>query len=409
MNIHQDPVLERMRHANPVAVSPQTDNDHPRADAIRAAITRAAAAPAAPGGTRSPRRRWRARRAVVLALAGAALTAGAAYGASVLWSTDDLPPAGQGPNAFVLPSTTILPDGSASTNRPRYADLPVRPALAFPAGLSYEDAVRSYYVTRQRGEILPPGVALTDPLPAGKVVMVTGGRVTLDPAAPVGYDLTSGLVRSFPAAPAASVPAPALARCQVLLGRDDPDSPVCPAPPATIEEIQERDGQWAMSGTAAVGVAPAAGSTEISLLSRPVTDADRVPAAWRDPVVFPAFERAGADLDQARLATSRDGVRYFAIPAADDSVCLVREAPSATATTCNPIGSLASDGAMLSSSTEGAVITRWGLVADGWQQAELPSGRAVPITDNFLVIATGEGPTTITLTGPQGRRSIPVG
>lgn len=399
-----DALMRDLQNANPVRIA-SDPADHPRAAEILAAVT---GFKARTGGRAEARARRRVRRRpLVLALAGAVLASGVAYGA-VRWSEDDVPAAGEGPNAFVLPSTEILPDGRPSTRAPAYSELPVRPSIVFPAGLTYEEAIRLYLDARQRGEVLPPGTALADPLPEGKVVMADGGRVRLDPAAPVGYDLESGLVSGFiSGAPSASLPAPALPRCQVLLGADDETSPTCPTPPASVARVQEVDGTWQAVAPIGIGVAPAAGTTALSVLESPPS---AVPADWRDPVIFPQFAHAGADLDQARLALKRDGVRYFVIPAADQQVCFVASGATGTSATCNPLGTLATAGRIpLVSREEGGSSMYAALIGDGWQRAKLSDGRTVAIRDNVLAVSGVARGTSITLVGPNEERVIRAG
>ncbi len=194
----------------------------------------------------------------------------------------------------------------------------------------------------------PPGASLTEPLPAGKVVQVGPAGISIDPSAPLGYDLGSGRVRFFATAPplGATTPAPPLARCQVLLGPVDSESPECPTPPALVEQVQERGGAWRSAPPERVRLAPAPGPSSVVLLERPVGGADAVPAAWRDPAAFSQFARAAARLDEARLALARGGERYWAIPAADGVVCLAGELDGHVASSCNPLSVLAGRGAI---------------------------------------------------------------
>jgi hypothetical protein len=91
----------------------------------------------------------------------------------------------------------VRPDGSVRLAPPRVRDLPPRPGLLFPAGVSYRQAVTSDHLAREARKVLPPGATLTDPLPEGKVVGLRGdGRVVIDPAAPLGDDPDSGRVNT---------------------------------------------------------------------------------------------------------------------------------------------------------------------------------------------------------------------
>lgn len=397
-----DPLIARLAAANPVGRDPLVDERV--ADAL---LSRIIAVPREPEPARAVPARRRLRRAGVLALAGAVAVAGATYGA-VRWSEDDLPPAGRGTEAFVLPATEMLPGGFTSRQAPRYEDLPPRPAILFPPGTSYAEAIAAYYAARERGEALPSSAGLTDPLPAGKVVQVGPAGLAIDPAAPVGYDLATGRVRFFATAPplGARTPAPPLARCQVLLGPADSGSPDCPAPPALVEQVQEGGGVWHPAPPERVRPAPAAGPSSVALLERPAGRADAVPAAWRDPGAFSQFARAGARLDEARLALARGGERYWAIPAADGVVCLAGELDGLAASSCNPLSVLAGSGAILVTSRRAdGRTTTWGLVADGYAEVLLPDGTTRPVRDNFIAITTDEE-VTLRLRGPAGTRVV---
>jgi hypothetical protein len=301
----------------------------------------------------------------------------------------------------------MLPSGRPSVHPPAYAGLRVRPSIAFPRGVGYTSAVRLYYDARQRGEILPDGATLADPLPEGKVVKVDAGRVFLDPAAPVGYDLATGLVSGFvTGAPAESRPAPALPRCEVLLGPSD-SGPTCPSPPARVARVQEIDGTWRAVTPVTIGAVPPAGTTALSVLAEAPT---AVPQDWRDPVTHPTFAQARADLDQARLAVRQGGVRYLVVPAADQRVCLVAAGPVETAATCNPLGVLATAGRipLVSTAPDGST-TYAALVGDGWVRARLSDGRRVPIHRNVVVVSGVLDGTSITLVGPGKERVIRAG
>jgi len=406
VTVADDQVLTRLGLANPVA-SPVTPAAGGRVEALLEAILADPDGAARPIAEPRPVRRPRqARRLLAIGLVGATVIAGVAYGA-VRWTEDDLPAAGRGPSAFVLPGTDILPGGAESRRPPLFAELPVRPAIAFPVGVSYRDAVVAYYEARQAGEVLPDGATLVDPLPAGKVVRVAGGQVALDPAAPVGYDLGTGLVRRFPDASPSSIPAPVLPRCQVLLGMSDAAGADCPGAPARVAQVQEKEGAWRSAGTIAVTAAPALLPTTVSLLSRPITPADAVPEIWRDPVAFPQFAQFGADLDGARLALERAGARFFVIPASDESVCIVSEGRIGSSTTCASLSNLAVDGAILiTAANPDGTTTHSALVADGWVSAETSDGRKIAVAGNFLSVTGPDGGLRITLVGAGRRRVI---
>ena len=191
------------------------------ADGRRAMHAARASAPWATGRRRS----WfssRGPRTYLVAAALALVIGGGALAAA--WSLGDVPAFGRDPEqAFVAPRTDILPGGYERSRPTRMAELPSRPSLRCPKGTTYTQAIAAYFAARQRGEVVPPGAELAAPLPDGKVVLVEGGRVSLDPAAPIGFNPATGLVGVLSAAPAGPI---AIARCEVLLG-DDPDSGSC--------------------------------------------------------------------------------------------------------------------------------------------------------------------------------------
>lgn len=109
-----DPTLKRLRRANPIGEPPADLADRPAARTLRSSIVQLEQDGPTPVARRSRRRR---QRGLALALVGAVAVAGVAYGA-VRWSEDDLPAAGSGRDAFVLPETTLLPGGYTSTRAP---------------------------------------------------------------------------------------------------------------------------------------------------------------------------------------------------------------------------------------------------------------------------------------------------
>lgn len=147
---------------------------------------------------------------------------------------------------------------------PVIRNLPARPAIRFPAGVSYAQALRDLYVARQRGKELPPGAVLDTPLPAGTAVLIDDGAISVDSAAPFGYEPTDGRItsptysmpgsldhheldRQFQEAydagevlpKSATINADPLPRCQVAYGRDDPKGTgnACFAAGAQLERI----------------------------------------------------------------------------------------------------------------------------------------------------------------------------
>jgi hypothetical protein len=118
-------------------------------------------------------------------------------GASTVWAVSGgLPDHGQGQAMFVQPVTSTTPSGERSVNLPVVDDVAPRPGIQFTAGVSYSEALTAYYEARYRGEDLPEGAALVEGLRPGIVVAIgADGRVTLDPAAPFGYDPATRVVQ----------------------------------------------------------------------------------------------------------------------------------------------------------------------------------------------------------------------
>lgn len=207
--------------------------------------------------------RARLRRLFPVAIATAlaiGLASSAAHG--VLTRSEPLPAHARGIYAFAAPDTSLNPAGFVQEQLPRFAELPRRPALIFPAGIGYRTAVRQYYEARQRGMELPAGAALGEQLPPGKVLQrLADGRLALDPAAPLGYDLASGRVteptytlpghltpqeldalfaearrNGWVLPRGAELIAGTLPRCQVVL-EDAMPNPACGAPGARIDRV----------------------------------------------------------------------------------------------------------------------------------------------------------------------------
>lgn len=395
-------VLRALRALNPHPEPEASDGTglDPSAEALMARIAASdpAPRPAAPRGRRARRGTTGAVALAALVLAGGAL-------AAVRWGVADLPPAGDGggPEAFVLPATDILPGGYERTRPPAIDELPVRPSLLFPADVGHAEAVRRYFAARVRGAILPPGVELAAPLPEGKAVLVReDGRVALDPAAPLGYVPATGLVRTLSGEPRGADP---IARCQLLLGLDDPRSPACDAPgPAETTWVREGvDGRWLPSENPGLPE-QIVGTTELSVLDRPATPADRLPAR----VLARLSGRDGhrrADPASVRLATEVGGQRLFVVPIGPDGVCLVVSNPDRSqGSTCGARSTLTDRGAIaLSGSDDGVRYHYAALVGDGFDTATTDGGLTVPITGNAFALDLSPGVETITVSGRAGR------
>lgn len=414
------PIVAQVRAGNPVPRVPDVA-DQPLAEALLATILtldRPATRNPAGGGVS---RRRRIRRTTALALAGAVVAGGIAYGA-VRWTNDDLPASGRDSAAFVLPDSTILPGGYERTRPPLYQDLPERPSIRFPVGITYAQALSDYYYARQAGEALPAGAELTDPLPAGVIAQISEGVVRLDPAAPAGYDLSNGQVSVFDSPPDRTpTVGPLLGRCQILLGDDTPiGSPACPSGPATVRLVYERNGRWLPLGDMPIRprtATDAAGPTAVSLLSEaPATGNRRVPddfvaqfTRMTDRTPTSPLAHYQPDFAQARFAMRRGNTSYWLVPGRDGVVCTLAIGAKGNGISCNSLSMLATTGAIVQWGTDGTQRRTWGVAADGYTRISAPDGTTQSITNNFFVINLhGRGESKLTLSGPAGTRSVNV-
>ena len=184
-----------------------------------------------------------------LALAVVLVAAGIAA-AAIRWTTDDIPPQGKGPYVFSAAVVDHLPQGFNRVRAALIEELPERPAMLFGPGVNYVESVSRYLQAREGGLTLPDGVVLVDPLPSGTSVRVRDdGRVMLDPAAPVGWDIRSRLVATILGTARDPLSSLTIARCQVLLPSDDPIRPQrCVAGPEAPLVTAAGDGRWAAAG-----------------------------------------------------------------------------------------------------------------------------------------------------------------
>lgn len=371
------------------------DPEEQATDAARKAMHEArASAPWATGRRRS----WFSRgpRPYLLAAAVALVAAGAAL-AATHWSISDLPPFGDDDReAFVLPATDILPGGYERTRPPRYADLPSRPSLLFTAGVDYSEALNQYIAARAKNRILPAGVVLEDPLPAGKVVLVTDGRVRLDPAAPLGYSATTGLVN----VPSGASEVPPIARCQLLLSLNDPDSPSCDAPGERRYVREGVNGRWIPSENAEALADPlVSASTQLSVVDHPTTPIFKI-TSDRIPQFSDSYRpRVG----EARLALRTSEVTLVVVPATNAGLCLGAISDKGSSWTCGPRASMFGRGAVLLSEHSGGGRLRVsGFVGDGITVVRANDGTTAPVEHNAFTMAPSNLATRYTFSGPVG-------
>ncbi|MGE0026754.1 MAG: hypothetical protein AB7O78_03150 [Thermoleophilia bacterium] len=357
---------------------------------------------------RAPGRRrlsWRRTRPFLLAT-GVLLVIAAGALAARGWSIRDLPPFGQGDQAaFVLPTTDVLPGGYPRTRPPRYADLARRPSIVFPAGIGYTQALEAYAAARGKGEVLPQGAVLSDPLPFGKVVQVRDdGRVALDPAAPFGWSPVSGLVIAL-AGRYRGEPV-AIPRCELLIGASDPDSPACDAPGRRTYVREGVDGRWLPSPNEEGLDNPlVSASTALAVIDHPTT-----PAVKLAPMTVPTPGGAVRTVPlQGRLALEDDGQRLIVATYPGGGLCFIDESPQGAGRTCGPRSSFLSRGAMFSGARFSSGPQHLsGLVGDGITEVTTDDGRRVRVTNNAFLISDSDGVQRLTFSGPVGRFSLPV-
>jgi hypothetical protein len=375
-------------------------------DAARAAMH--AARRSAPWARERRRSGWRRPRPFLLATAIVVVVAGGAL-AAANWSIRDLPPFGsQDREAFVLPATDILPGGYERTRPPRYAELPERPSLLFPPGVGYTEALSAYAAARAAGEVLPPEVALTDPLPAGKVVMVRDDqRIALDPAAPFGYSATTGLVTTLPFGfDGNAIP---IARCQLLIGAEDPESPACDAPGPRAYVREGVGGRWIPSldeEDLFDPVLPA--STDLSVIDNPTAPVVRVPARALAPLPRDGSAPATGS-SPGRLALSVDGVRLIVVPLPGGRICFVTQTGAGSGSRCGPRDGYLARGAAISGGRYGDLPPRLsGLVGDGIERVSTDDGRVTQVVNNVFTFSPADDIGRLTFSGPVGTFSLPI-
>jgi hypothetical protein len=196
-----------------------------------ASVAREAVAPVA--------RARRRRRATVAAVAAALGAAGAAVAYELL-DDDGLsvpsgpPPARQARLGSALLSQ--LPWLFQPTGAPRVDEEPAQPSLAFPAGTTHEEALRSLFASVVGEGALPAGTRLGPPLP-GRVAVALDPRrgVRIDLRAPWGYAVPSGRIRAPGFTATADVPQTTIRR--VLAGLESGALPIGELPAGIRVEI----------------------------------------------------------------------------------------------------------------------------------------------------------------------------
>lgn len=385
----------RLRRANPV---PEPPDAAPLGQPERALLASILQEQVPPARTRRARR---LRRGTTLAVSFAALALAAGAVAGVRWIADDVPAPG-GPGAeFVAPVTEALPSGAARVRPPRYGELASpRPALLFPKGVGYWDAVARLYAARQAGRRVPAGAELVDPLPAGKVVRVSAdARTSIDPAAPLGYDPATGLViAGLPSQPGGT--ARALEACEAIL--PDRPSPECASGRSQPLVRERAPGRWIELPPERSLPVRVVGSQSLSVLDRPAGPADALPRRVRESPGL--FRLLRVDPASARLVVSRGPARVWAAQGQGDIICTDVEAGDGVSrSTCSPRSTLVTFGAIaLTLQTRGGVFITAGIVGDGVTGVRYPGSATTPITDNGFAIEVPARVTALTLDGPTG-------
>ena len=102
-------------------------------------------------------------------------------------------------------------------------------------------------------------------------------------------------------------------------------------------------------------------SGDVSILARPVTTADRLPASVLDSPLADQFANHG---DGARLSQTSAEAEVFVVPGQDGSLCLVVAWSDATATNCGDPAALDNAAIYLARPVPNGQMDVWGIVAN---------------------------------------------
>ena len=354
--------------------------------------------------------RWiRRNRPLAIGLAFVAAT-GTAW-AAANWTQADLPAfGGSGPDAFVLPETDLLPGGAERRRAPFLDEVPERPAIAFPEGVTYRAALRSYYLARQAGRVLPKGSRVVPPLPSGIAVRVApDGHLELDPSAPLGFAVESKQVLWLDRAPRLGDAPPAIPRCQVLLQNSQPDAGTCG--PGGTESVREgADGRWLPSPEKPVLGAPK-GSDSLGILARARRPEDGLAAANVGPPAGLGIDSGSrgflptrSELQRSRLAREVQENSYHVVETSG-GLCLVERGSGGGGMTCDSSRTL-SDRGHISLVAGGDDDKRsWriaGIVGDGFDSVAASEGAESDVVGNVYVLQVATIPDRLVFSGPAG-------
>lgn len=236
-------------------------------------------------------------------------------------------------------------------------------------------------------------------------------RVVLDPAAPSGYAATTGLVNTLPR-PYGGDALP-IARCQLLIGADDPQSPACDAPGVTRTYVREGvNGRWIPSPNEEELQDPdVQASTELSVLSDPsvprFTVTGRMGEMLRVSLGNPG--RRALSPIVARRAQTTEGVTLV-VASAGTRLCFLQIGGGGTGSVCGTQRGFLSRGAAISGGRyRSGPLRLSGLVGDGVAEVRTDGGRVVPVINNTFTFQPADGVRTLTFSGPIGTFTLPVG
>ncbi len=141
----------------------------------------------------------RRRRATAAAVAAALAAAGAAVAYELLDDDGLSVPSGPPPAREARldsPLLSQLPWLFQPSGAPRVDEVPAQPSLAFPAGTTHEEALRSLFASVVGEGALPAGTRLGPPLPGRAAVALDPQRgVRIDLRAPWGYAVPTGRIQ----------------------------------------------------------------------------------------------------------------------------------------------------------------------------------------------------------------------
>lgn len=149
----------------------------------------------------APRRRPKRRRLVLMIAAGLALGGGAAGAVTLLDPLGGVSVPASEPALRAIEHSELLsraPWLRQPAGAPLLDEAPRLPALLFPPGTEYQEALQALFSAVVEKGSLPPGTELAEPLPRGVVWAPgeAGEPAALDLRAPWGFTLPEGRIRT---------------------------------------------------------------------------------------------------------------------------------------------------------------------------------------------------------------------